>query len=84
MAPDPSLPTACKDVNKRKTSANDPTQDSQHMATPGLEEKVAKAKQIQQRKHASGWVNNDGGQITINSLTLYGYRAQCGKKISFS
>lgn len=49
------------------------------LATPGPKEKTAKAKQIQQRKHASGWVNNDVGQITINSLTLYGYGAESKK-----
>lgn len=39
------------------------------------EEKTVKAKQIQQRKAASGRINNDVGQITINGLTLCGYGA---------
>ena len=79
MASDSCLAIACEDVNKRKASVSDPTQFSQQRPRLARRKRLRSPNKHNKRKHASGWENNDVWQITINTLTLYGYIAQSQK-----
>lgn len=75
MAPDPSLATEQKDVNRESAAVNDPTRHSQQRPRQGRRKSLQKPNKYNKEKHASGRVNDDVGQMTMNGVTLRGHGA---------